>query len=98
LSNRLKIGTWTAKTELQGPLMKRTLLDWLWRAAVLAALVWIGASLHQIHEDMLQPADDSQDVTTAPDDSVPSTEIHRQLAQLDQKVDAIMMAMVQLKR
>jgi hypothetical protein len=79
--------------------MNRSILDWLWRAAVLAALAWIGASLHQIHEDMLQPADDSQDVASAPDDSQDGAdEVRQQLALLNQKVDAMMIAMAQLKR
>ncbi len=82
--------------------MKRSFLDGLWRVAVLAALVWIGISLHQIHEDMLQPADDSQDVASAPDDSQgnpdDADDVRQQLALLNQKVDAIMIAMAQLRR
>ncbi|MDE2082500.1 MAG: hypothetical protein KGI90_14210 [Burkholderiales bacterium] len=91
--------------------MKRLIAEWLWRLAVLAALAWIGASLHQIHEDLLQPADDGQSVATAPDGSAdgsadgnadgsaPSDDaLRQQLDLVNQKLDAIMIAMAQLRR
>ena len=82
--------------------MKRLIAEWLWRLAVLAALAWIGASLHQIHEDLLQPADDGQSMATAPDGSADSTDpsddaLRQQLDLLNQKLDAIMIAMAQLR-
>ena len=83
--------------------MKKFIAEWLWRLAVLAALAWIGASLHQIHEDLLQPADDSQSAAAGPDDGQDGSasaddEVHQQLALLNQKLDAIMIAMAQLRR
>jgi hypothetical protein len=79
--------------------MTRLIAEWIWRTAILAALAWIGLSLHLIHEDMKQPADDPQATAAAPDaDDDAQDEVRRQLALLNQKLDAVMIAMAQLKR
>jgi peptidoglycan hydrolase CwlO-like protein len=80
----------------------RTAVEWTWRAAMLAALLWVGAELRQIHEDLLQPpvdvqtAQDSQNAE--PDDLQASIEdLQDDVDLLSQKVDAMLIAMAQLK-
>jgi predicted transcriptional regulator len=77
--------------------MKQQIAEWLWRAAVLCALGWIGVELRQIHEDLIEPADE---VTASAPDDVQSTidDLNEDVAKLNDKVDAIMAAMMQLKR
>jgi len=43
--------------------MKRLIAEWLWRVAVICALVWIALELHFVHEDMMQPVDEAPVVT-----------------------------------
>ncbi|MBW8829024.1 MAG: hypothetical protein JF606_06260 [Burkholderiales bacterium] len=47
--------------------MKRLIAEWLWRAAVICALVWIALELHYVHEDMMQPVDEAPVVTADTD-------------------------------
>jgi hypothetical protein len=42
--------------------MFRPLAVWLWRLAVLAALLWIGWELHRLRVDLAEPLDDQGDV------------------------------------
>ncbi len=42
--------------------MIRMLAVWLWRLAVLAALLWIGWELHSLRVDLAEPPDDQGDV------------------------------------
>jgi hypothetical protein len=77
--------------------MKRLIIEWLWRLAVLGALLWIGWELHGVREDMAQPAEEQQ--AEAPADPMDEGDAVRQeLAALNQKLDAVMLAMMQLKR
>jgi uncharacterized protein YceH (UPF0502 family) len=80
--------------------MKRLIAEWTWRLAVLGVLAWMGLELHHIHEDMAQPADDTTTTAAAPDDDLQASvdDLHDEIATLDQKVDAMMIAMVQLKK
>ena len=82
--------------------MKRTnAVEWTWRAAMLAALLWVGAELRQIHEDMLQPPADPQTAEQGaePDDLQASIDdLQDDVNLLSQKVDAMLIAMAQLKR
>jgi len=79
--------------------MKRTLAEWLWRAAIVCARGWIGWEMHQIRVQMQQPGDDQ---TTAEAESDPLQEsldaLREDVATLNEKVDAMMVAMLQLKR
>jgi hypothetical protein len=77
--------------------MKQLIAEWLWRAAVICALAWIGMELRQIHEDLNQPADEVS--ASAPDDVQRTLDgLNEDVAQLNDKVNAIMVAMMQLKR
>jgi hypothetical protein len=77
--------------------MKQLIAEWLWRAAIICALAWIGMELRQIHEDLTQPADEVS--ASAPDDVQRTLDgLNEDVAQLNDKVDAIMVAMMQLKR
>ena len=80
--------------------MKRLIAEWLWRAAIVCALAWIGWELHQMRLDLQQPVDDEVTAEApAPDDLQDRIDdIDDQLAALHQKVDAIMIAMAQLRR
>jgi hypothetical protein len=74
--------------------MKRSIAEWLWRAAVISALVWIGWELHRVHEDMFAPVDDQTTVTAGSDDTERGMdEMRADVAELHDKVDALMMAM-----
>ena len=79
--------------------MNRLIADWLWRMALLGALCWIGWELHGVREDMVQPVDDQATTAAAPDDVQNSLDDLRDgVARLNAKVDAMMMAMMQLKQ
>ena len=73
--------------------------EWLWRCALLCALVWIGWELMLLHNDLQQPADDPATVAAgADDDTLDGLDaIRDDLAELTQKVDAIMVAMARGK-
>ena len=79
-------------------LMNRQIAEWLWRDAIICALGWIGWELHQIHMELLQPADES--TTAASPDGLQDSldDVSAQVATLNEKVDAMMIAMMQLKR
>jgi hypothetical protein len=67
--------------------------DWLWRAALLGALCWIGWQLHEFREDMNEPVDEQTTVSTEPDvvkDSLAA--LHDDIEDLKQKVDEILVA------
>lgn len=81
--------------------MKRLIAELIWRAAIVATLAWIGWELHQIHQDMLQPEDSQTTAQAGPEspelqDSV--DDLRDDIAALDQKVDALMIATAQLKK
>ena len=80
--------------------MKRLIAEWLWRAAIVSALVWIGWELHQLRLDLQPPADDEVTAEAAAPDELQDRidDIDDQLAALHAKVDAIMVAMAQLRR
>ena len=78
--------------------VKRLIAEWLWRAAIICALGWIGWEMHQIRLQMQQP-DDEATTAAAPDDLQDSLdELSDGIARLNEKVDAMMVAMLQLKR
>jgi hypothetical protein len=80
--------------------MTRLIAEWLWRAAIVCALAWIGWELHQMRLDLQPPADDEVTAEAAAPDELQDRidDIDDQLATLHDKVDAIMIAMAQLKR
>lgn len=80
--------------------MNRLIAEWLWRAAIVCALAWIGWELHQMRLDLQPPADDEVTAEAAAPDELQDRidDIDDQLATLHDKVDAIMIAMTQLKR
>jgi len=78
--------------------MARLIAEWIWRVAVLAALVWTGWELHSLHVDVMQPADDTVTAGADPADTQDSLdEIRDSLAGLTQKVDAILVVMARAK-
>jgi hypothetical protein len=78
--------------------VKRLIAEWLWRAAIVSALGWIGWEMHQIRVQMQMP-DDETTTAAAPDDLQDSLdELSDGIAKLNEKVDAMMVAMLQLKR
>ncbi len=78
--------------------MKQLVAEWLWRAAVLCALVVIGWELHLLRLDIAQPVDDHSTTASAPDETQDSLDgIHEELALLSQKVDAILVVMARAK-
>jgi hypothetical protein len=80
------------------PGMKQLVAEWLWRTAVLCALVVIAWELHVLRTDVAQPVDDQTTTAAAPDETLDSLdEIRDELAQLTQKVDAILVVMARAK-
>ncbi len=78
--------------------MKRLIAEWLWRTAIVCALGWIGWEMHQIRVQMQQPDDEAITAAT-PDDLQDSLDdLSDGIAKLNEKVDAMMVAMLQLKR
>ena len=78
--------------------MKQWVAEWLWRAAVLCALVVIGWELHLLRLDVAQPLDEQTTTASAPDETLDSLDgIHEELALLTQKVDAILVVMARAK-
>jgi hypothetical protein len=78
--------------------MKRLVAEWLWRAAVLCALIVIAWELQLLRSDISQPVDDQTTTAAAPDETLDSLDgIRDDLAQLTQKVDAILMVMARAK-
>ena len=79
--------------------MKMMFAEWLWRVAVVCAIGWAGWELHQIRLELQLPADDQTTAEAAPDELQDSVDdLGDQVAALHDKVDAIMFAMMQLKR
>ncbi len=78
--------------------MARLIFEWVWRAVIVCALGWIGWELHQIHQTLLEPADESN--TAAVDQGLQERidDIANDVATLNEKVDAIMVAMLRLAR
>jgi len=75
--------------------MTKLLVEWLWRIALLGALLWIGWELNEIHQDMTAPLEEAGSVAIAPDDV---DLLREDIATLDEKVTAVMAAMLQLRR
>jgi hypothetical protein len=78
--------------------MTRTIAEWLWRAAVICGLVWIGWELHTLHADIMAPVDEATTAEADPGEVQASLdEIRDALAGLTQKVDAILVVMARAK-
>ena len=79
--------------------MKRTIAEWIWRVAVVAALLWIGLELHRFHEDMMPPAADEQDASTGSDSTVQDgiDDLRDDVARLEEKVNAVLTVMARTK-
>jgi len=78
--------------------VKRLIAEWLWRTAIVCALGWIGWEMRQIRVQMQQPDDEAITAAT-PDDLQDSLDdLSDGIAKLNEKVDAMMVAMLQLKR
>jgi hypothetical protein len=79
--------------------MKRLITEWLWRATLFCALAWIGWELHEIRLEMQRPVEDQTTADADPDPLQESLDALRDdVATLNEKVDAMMVAMMQLKR
>jgi len=80
--------------------MKRQIAEWLWRAAIVCALAWIGWELHQVRLELQQPEDDQVTAEAPAQDDLQNSidDLRDQVTALHEKVDAIMIAMTQLKR
>ena len=91
------IGTLTDGRPQKENQVKRSIAEWLWRAALLAGLGWIGWELMLLHEDLRQPVDDETSIAAA-DETLDSLDaIKDDLADLTQKVNAILVAMSRSK-
>ena len=79
--------------------MKRTIAEWIWRVALVVALLWIGLELHRFHEDMLQPAADPQDASAGGGNDVQDgiDDLRDDVARLEEKVNAMLTVMARAK-
>ncbi len=77
--------------------MKRLIAEWLWRTAIVCALGWIGWEMHQIRVQMQQPDDEAITAATRDDLQDSLDDLSDGIAKLNEKVDAMMVAMLQLK-
>ena len=76
----------------------RMIAEWLWRGTLLAALAWIGLELHWLHLDLLEPAADETVASAGPDTEIdPLDSIRDDVADIKQKVTAIMVVMTRAK-
>jgi len=78
--------------------VKRLIAEWLWRTAIVCALGWIGWEMHQIRVQMQQPDDEAITAATRDDLQDSLDDLSDGIAKLNEKVDAMMVAMLQLKR
>ncbi len=79
--------------------MKRMIAEWLWRAAVICALAWIGWELHRVHEDMMAPVEEDATMTAGTQDVERGIDdVRADVADLSDKVDAIMMVMTRSRQ
>lgn len=70
--------------------MIRTAAEWLWRAAVLCALIWVGYELRSLHADLLAPAEGSTTAEADPGEIQDSLDAMREaLADLNRKVELL---------
>jgi len=73
--------------------MKRLIAEWSWRATLLAVIVWIGWELHQLRAELNEPVADEPAMTADAGDLRESLdEIRDSLADLNEQVDAIRVA------
>ena len=71
--------------------MKQMIAEWLWRAAVVCALGWIGFELHRFHDDMMQPVEEAPTITADTEDIQRGIDdVRLDVASLAEKVDAIL--------
>lgn len=78
--------------------MIRLVADWLWRLTVAAALAWIGWQLHQLREDVAQPPEDQVAAAPPAESQDGLDEVWQELERVTRKIDAMMVAMLQLKK
>jgi len=80
--------------------MNRLIAEWIWRAALIGMLAWIGWELHDIREELMQPADEQAIANSEPSSDLQDSvdDLSDSVAALNDKVDALMIATMQLKR
>lgn len=79
--------------------MMRTIADWIWRGALLGALVWVGAELHGLRLNLEAPPVIDETVASASGDVDQDNldAIRDDVAEIKQKVNAIMVVMARGK-
>jgi hypothetical protein len=79
--------------------MMRTIADWIWRGALLAALVWVGAELHGLRLNLEAPpvVDETVASSSGDVDQDSLDAIRDDVAEIKQKVNAIMVVMARGK-
>jgi hypothetical protein len=77
------------------------MVDWIWRVALLGVLVWVGLELHGLRVDLQTPVVDETVAAsggTAGEDEQDSLDsIRDDLAEIKDKVNAIMTVMARAK-
>jgi len=79
--------------------MNRSILEWVWRIALLCALGLIAWKLHVLHEDLNVPVEDQATVASAQDETLDSLDALRDdVDALTQKENAILVVMARSKQ
>ena len=45
--------------------MMRTIIEWVWRVAMLAAVLWVGWQVARLREDLINPDDEPEETAQA---------------------------------
>jgi hypothetical protein len=70
--------------------MIRSAAEWLWRAAMLCALLWVGYELRSLHADLLAPVEGATTAEADPGEIQDSLEAMREaLGDLNRKVEIL---------
>ena len=78
--------------------MKRSIVEWTWRVAMLGALLWVGWELHRFHDDMLQPVEQEPTLTADTEEVLRGIDdVRDDVADLNDKVDAVIVALARTR-
>ncbi|MEP7299001.1 MAG: hypothetical protein ABI702_22685 [Burkholderiales bacterium] len=75
----------------------RTIAEWLWRAAMLAALAWVGLELHALRVEVQEPAPDQATASAQGDDEDTLAAVRDDLDEVKTKLNAIMAVMARAR-
>jgi hypothetical protein len=79
------------QTQRRRHVMGRSIFEWLWRIAMLCALLWVGYELRGLHADIMAPADEGTTAAADPGELQDSLDAIREaLTDLNGKIEVAM--------